>query len=68
MSDIPQSVDVDNNSLVEETVAAQSHVMLLYGRRTSIGNDVIYADPGNGGNAGGVSWGLVGYDPRPKQA
>jgi choline dehydrogenase-like flavoprotein len=23
-----------------------------------------YADPGNGGNAGGVSWGLVGYDPR----
>ncbi|MEO6569667.1 MAG: gluconate 2-dehydrogenase subunit 3 family protein [Opitutaceae bacterium] len=36
-------------------------------RMVDLAHEGFYADPGNGGNRGGVSWRMIGYDPRLPQ-
>ncbi len=36
----------------------------FFARLVELAHEGFYADPANGGNRGGVSWKMLGYDPR----
>ena len=45
------------------TWPAGINAIAFFNRMVELAHEGFYADPGNGGNRGAVSWRMIGYDP-----